>query len=111
MNNFNDVIIGISTPFAKGAISIIRLSGSGAIEMVNKIFKGKNLNKVNSHTIHYGHIIEKETKEILDEVLVSVFKAPKTYTKEDVHGVFQVSFHSMTLLQTKEHIEKFTIMQ
>ena len=78
-----DVIIGISTPFAKGAISIIRLSGDGSISLVNKIFKGKNLNKVNSHTINYGHICD-ENGNIIDEVLVSVFKAPKTYTKEDV---------------------------
>ena len=84
MDNFNDVIVGISTPYAKGAISIIRLSGNGAIPIVNKIFKGKNLNKVNSHTVHYGHILENDSKEIIDEVLVSVFKAPKTYTKEDV---------------------------
>ena len=78
-----DVIIGISTPFAKGAISIIRLSGEGSISVVNKVFKGKDLNKVNSHTINYGHICD-ENGNIIDEVLVSVFKAPKTYTKEDV---------------------------
>lgn len=79
----DDVIIGISTPYAKGAISIVRLSGDGAIELVNKAFKGKDLTKVNSHTINYGHIHNSQN-EILDEVLVSVFKAPKTYTKEDV---------------------------
>lgn len=78
-----DVIIGISTPFAKGAISIIRLSGEGSIELVNKVFKGKDLTKVDSHTINYGHIYD-NNQEILDEVLVSIFKAPKTYTKEDV---------------------------
>ena len=61
-----DVIIGISTPFAKGAISIIRLSGDGSISLVNKIFKGKNLNKVNSHTINYGHICD-ENGNIIDE--------------------------------------------
>ena len=66
----------------KGAISIIRLSGPEAIQIVNKVFKGKNLTKVASHTIHYGHIYNKE--ELLDEVLVSVFKAPRTYTAEDV---------------------------
>lgn len=84
MDNFNDIIIGISTPYAKGAISIVRLSGYGSIELVNKVFKGKNLNKVNSHTVHYGHILDIENNDIIDEVLVSVFKAPKTYTKEDV---------------------------
>lgn len=84
MNIYNDTIIGISTPLMKGAISIIRLSGEKAIEIVNKVFKGKNLNKAESHTIHYGYIIDPETKNVLDEVLVSIFKAPKTYTVEDV---------------------------
>ena len=79
---FDDTIVGISTAMGKGAISIIRLSGPQATEIVNKVFKGRNLTKVKSHTIHYGHIYNKE--ELLDEVLVSVFKAPKTYTAEDV---------------------------
>jgi len=84
MENINDTIIGISTSYAKSAISIIRISGKDAIELVNKNFKGKNLNLVSSHTINYGHIFNPETNEIYDEVLVSVFRAPKTYTKEDV---------------------------
>lgn len=84
MNINDDIIVGISTPFAKGAISIIRLSGNGCVDLVNKIFKGKNLNKVDSHTITYGHIVDSVNRETLDEVLVSIFKAPKTYTKEDV---------------------------
>ena len=84
MDYFNDIIVGISTPYAKGAISIIRLSGAGSISLVNSLFKGKNLNSVKTHTIHYGHIIDNLSKEPIDEVLVSVFKAPKTYTKEDV---------------------------
>ena len=82
-NSFDDVIIGVSTALAEGAISIIRLSGKGCIEIANKSFKGKNLTKVNSHTINYGFIVD-NNKEIIDEVLVSVFKAPKTYTTEDV---------------------------
>ena len=82
-NSFDDVIIGISTALAEGAISIIRLSGKGCIEIANKSFKGKNLTKVNSHTVNYGFIVD-NNKEIIDEVLVSVFKAPKTYTTEDV---------------------------
>lgn len=80
----NDVIIGISTAYAKAAISIIRLSGYGCIELVNKIFRGKNLNKVQSHTISYGHIVDLNNKNVIDEVLVSVFLSPKTYTKEDI---------------------------
>ena len=84
MDGYNDIIIGISTPYAKGAISIVRLSGNGCIELVNKVFVGKNLNKAKSHTVSYGHIKERNSDELLDEVLVSIFKAPKTYTKEDV---------------------------
>ncbi len=82
-NSLDDIIIGISTALSEGAISIIRLSGNKTIELVNKCFKGKDLTKVNSHTINYGFIID-ENKEVIDEVLVSVFKAPKTYTTEDV---------------------------
>lgn len=77
-----DTIVAISTSLGVGAIAIVRLSGSNAIEIVNNIFKGKDLTKVNSHTINYGYIKDKE--EIIDEVLVSVMKAPKTFTKEDV---------------------------
>ena len=84
MNTINDdIIVGISTAFAEGAISIVRMSGKGSIELVNKIFKGKDLTKVASHTINYGHIID-SNNNVIDEVLISVFKAPKTYTKEDV---------------------------
>ncbi len=82
-NSLDDIIIGISTALSEGAISIIRLSGDKTIELVNKCFKGKDLTKVNSHTINYGYIVD-ENKEVIDEVLVSVFKAPKTYTTEDV---------------------------
>ena len=78
----NDVIVGISTQQANGAISIVRLSGAGSIDVVNSCFKGKDLTQVPSHTIHYGFIVDGD--EVIDEVLVSVFKAPKTYTKEDV---------------------------
>jgi len=77
-----DTIAAISTSLGVGAISIIRLSGQDSINIVNKIFDGKDLNKVNSHTITYGHIIDK--KNTIDEVLVSVMKAPKTFTTEDV---------------------------
>jgi len=77
-----DTICAISTSLGVGAISIIRVSGSEAINIVNKIFKGKNLNEVKSHTINYGYICD-DNKEI-DEVLVSVMRAPKTYTLEDI---------------------------
>lgn len=81
-SKFNDIIVGISTGFSDGAISIIRLSGEKSIDLVNSIFKGKDLTKQKSHTIHYGYIYDSEN--IIDEVLVSIFKAPKTYTTEDV---------------------------
>ena len=78
----NDTIVAISTTTGVGAISIVRLSGKDAISIVNKSFKGKNLTKQKSHTITYGHIIN--NKEVIDEVLVSIMKAPKSYTTEDV---------------------------
>ena len=78
----NDTICAISTALGVGAISIIRVSGEEAINKVANLFDGKNLNEVKSHTIHYGHIIN--NGEIIDEVLVTILKAPKTYTKEDI---------------------------
>ena len=78
----NDTICAISTSQGVGAISIVRVSGEDAIEIVNKIFKGKDLTKVESHTINYGHIVDNE--EVIDEVLVSVMKAPRTFTVEDI---------------------------
>lgn len=77
-----DTICAISTSKGVGAISIIRISGTDAIKYVNQIFDGKDLSKVDSHTINYGHIKYKD--EIIDEVLVSVMKGPKTFTTEDV---------------------------
>ncbi|HHV14620.1 MAG TPA: tRNA uridine-5-carboxymethylaminomethyl(34) synthesis GTPase MnmE [Acholeplasmataceae bacterium] len=79
---YDDVICAISTANTRSAISIVRLSGKGAIDIANKIFRGKDLTKVKSHTIHYGYIYDGD--QMLDEVLVSIFKAPRTYTKEDV---------------------------
>lgn len=76
-----DTIVAISTTTGVGAISIIRLSGTEAIEITSKVFS-KDLTKVESHTINYGFIMDKEEK--IDEVLVSVMKAPKTFTREDV---------------------------
>ena len=78
----NDTIVAISTSLGVGAISIVRLSGQESISIVNKCFKGKDLSKVATHTINYGHIYD--DKELIDEVLVSVMKAPKSYTSEDI---------------------------
>ncbi len=77
----NDTICAISTALGIGAISIIRVSGDDAIDIVNKIFD-KDLTKKESHTINYGHIVYKG--EIIDEVMVSIMKSPKTFTKEDI---------------------------
>lgn len=78
----NENICAISTSLGVGAISIVRCSGPDVIKIVSEVFKGKDLNKVNTHTINYGHIIY--NGEIIDEVLVSVMKKPKTFTKEDI---------------------------
>ncbi len=79
-----DTITAISTPIGEGAIVIVRLSGSEAIQLTSEVFKGKNLQEVDSHTINYGKIIDPETNEVADEVMVSVMRAPKTFTREDV---------------------------
>ncbi len=79
-----DTIAAISTPPGEGAISIVRMSGEEAVAIANKVFKGKDLTKVSSHTINYGHILDPKTGEEIDEVMVSVMLAPKTFTKEDV---------------------------
>lgn len=78
----NDTIVAISTALGVGAISIVRMSGKDSISIANAIFSGKDLEKVATHTINYGFI--KDNDEIIDEVLVSVMKAPHTYTTEDV---------------------------
>lgn len=77
-----DTICAISTSLGVGAISIIRISGKDALKKVSSLFVGKDLTKIPSHTICYGHIVK--DKEIIDEVLVSVFLAPKSYTTEDI---------------------------
>src|SRR5699024_6668115 len=79
-----DTIAAISTPVGEGAISIIRLSGKDSISITNKLFHSKNLMNVNSHTIHYGKIIQPSSSDVVDEVLVSIMRAPKTFTCEDI---------------------------
>ena len=76
-----EVICALATPSGVGAIAIVRVSGLGCIPIVNAIFKGKNLENVETHTVHFGTIQSKT--EVIDEVLVSVFKSPKSFTKED----------------------------
>ncbi|MDD3127018.1 MAG: tRNA uridine-5-carboxymethylaminomethyl(34) synthesis GTPase MnmE [Candidatus Izemoplasmatales bacterium] len=91
-----DTIVGIATLQGMSAINVVRISGIDAIAIVNKIFKGKDLSTVSSHTVHYGHIIDGNT--IIDEVLVSVFFEPKTFTGENV---VEISTHGGYLIPNK----------
>ncbi|WP_316273852.1 tRNA uridine-5-carboxymethylaminomethyl(34) synthesis GTPase MnmE [Bacillus halotolerans] len=82
-----DTIAAISTPMGEGAIAIVRLSGPEAIQIADRMYKGpkgKTISSVESHTIHYGHIVDKRTDRVVEEVMVSVLKAPRTFTREDV---------------------------
>jgi len=80
-----DTIAAIATPMGEGGIGIIRVSGSDAVEVVDKLYKGRQkLSTVDSHTIHYGHLIDPSTGETLEEVMVTVMRAPRTFTREDV---------------------------
>lgn len=99
-----DTIVAISTALGSGALSIVRLSGREALEIANEVFKGKNLLKVKSHTVHYGHIVD--DGDVIDEVLVSVFLAPKTFTRENIveiscHGGIFVTNKILELLLRK----------
>ncbi|WP_147535992.1 tRNA uridine-5-carboxymethylaminomethyl(34) synthesis GTPase MnmE [Bacillus marasmi] len=82
-----DTIAAISTPMGEGAIAIVRLSGDEAIKIADQLFRGvneKRLATVSSHTIHYGHLVEPKTGQVVEEVMVSLMKGPRTFTKEDV---------------------------
>ncbi len=97
----SDTIVAISTKLGVGAISIIRVSGDDAISLVNKVFRGKDLAKVDSHTINYGFI--NNGKEDIDEVLVTVMRSPKTFTREDIveincHGGIATTLSILDLL-------------
>lgn len=92
-----DTIAAIATPFGTAGISVIRISGSEAITKANEIFKGKNLTKMKSHTVTYGFIID-ETGKTVDEVLVTIMKAPKTFTAEDT---VEISCHGGILVTQK----------
>ena len=101
----NDTIIALATPSVIGAIAVIRLSGDKAIEIVDAFFQsvknGKKLSNQKTHSIHLGHIVQNET--ILDEVLVSVFKNPNSYTGENV---VEISCHGSVFIQ-QEIIQLF----
>ena len=100
----DDTIAAISTSLGVGAISIIRLSGPNSIEIVASLFDGKDLNKQKSHTITYGNIVD--NNKIIDEVLISIMKGPKSYTKEDIveintHGGIATTNKVLELLISK----------
>jgi len=84
MNN-NDTIAAISTPLGEGGIGIVRMSGEKALTIIDQIFVGRVVpSQVPSHTVHYGHIVDPQTHQVIDEVLLTVMRAPKTYTREDM---------------------------
>ena len=91
-----DTICALATANGIGAIGIVRVSGNQSFEIVNKIFEGKNLEKVDSHTVHYGFI--KDEDETIDEVMISVFHAPKTFTTENS---VEISFHGSPYIGKK----------
>lgn len=86
-------IVALATPPGSSAIAVIRLSGAGVIALVNQIFQGKDLTQQSSHTIHFGAIHDK--KKLLDEVLVSIFRAPKSFTQEDA---VEISCHGSSFI-------------
>ena len=89
----SDTIIALATPSGIGAIGVIRLSGPDAISLVNEVFGGKDLSIQHTHTIHFGTI--KDGKQVLDEVLVSIFIGPKSYTRENV---VEISTHGSAFI-------------
>ncbi|USS93292.1 tRNA uridine-5-carboxymethylaminomethyl(34) synthesis GTPase MnmE [Fructilactobacillus ixorae] len=99
-----DTIAAISTPPGVGGIAIVRLSGSEALAIAQQIYRGKDLSRVATDTINYGHIVDPQAKQReIDEVMVSVMRAPKTYTCEDVveincHGGLQVTNQILQLV-------------
>src|SRR5688572_20325878 len=82
MYEINETIVALATPPGEGAIGIIRLSGANAIAIADKIFTGKALTEQPTHTIHFGKI--KDGTRVIDEVVASLYRAPKSYTGEDV---------------------------
>ncbi|RYE18020.1 MAG: tRNA uridine-5-carboxymethylaminomethyl(34) synthesis GTPase MnmE, partial [Sphingobacteriales bacterium] len=90
---YEETIVALATPNGVGAIGVIRLSGTDAIAIANSVFKGKDLTKQATHTIHFGHIVDGEV--VLDEVLASLFVAPRSYTRENV---VEISCHGSSYI-------------
>ena len=96
LNESDDTIVALATPHGVGAIGVIRLSGTNSIEIANKVFKGKDLSKQASHSIHFGNIVDQGI--VIDDVLVSIFIAPKSFTKENV---VEISTHGSPYILQK----------
>ena len=94
LSSWNDTIVALATPPGLGAIAVIRLSGPASIEMISSIFSKQGLNSKASHTVHFGKIIN--GNEVLDEVVVTIYKAPKSYTGEEV---VEISCHGSPFIQ------------
>jgi tRNA modification GTPase len=95
----DDTIAAISTPLGEGGIGIVRISGKDTLKVTDKIFRGKLLpSQIPSHTVHYGEIINPKSGEVIDEVLLTVFRAPKSYTAEDL---VEISCHGGWLVLSK----------
>ncbi|MCC6570046.1 MAG: tRNA uridine-5-carboxymethylaminomethyl(34) synthesis GTPase MnmE, partial [Chitinophagales bacterium] len=92
----SDTIVALSTPQGVGAIGVIRLSGADAVNIVQRVFKGKDLRQQQSHTLHFGYLMQDD--KVLDEVVVSLFLAPSSYTKENV---VEISCHGSPYIQQK----------
>ena len=85
---WNDTIVALATPQGIGAIGVVRVSGGSAIDYINKVFPSKNLFKAPSHTLHVGYLTY--DNKVIDQVVISLFKAPASYTGEDV---IEISAH------------------
>jgi tRNA modification GTPase len=96
LNTWNDTIVAIATPPGIGAIGVLRISGEKAIQIVNDLFPSKDLMLLPSHTLHVGNIVNNGS--IIDEVVVSLFKAPRSYTGENV---VEISCHGSAFVQQK----------
>jgi tRNA modification GTPase len=96
ISGWDDTIVALATPQGIGAIGVIRVSGKNAIEVVNRLFPSRNLSQQTSHTLHVGFL--KYDGAILDEVVISLFKSPRSYTGEDV---IEISCHGSVYVQEK----------
>ena len=94
LSGWDDTIVALATPHGIGAIGVIRLSGAKAIGIINEMFPSKDLSKQNSHTVHVGFLKNNDT--VLDEVVITLFKNPKSYTGEDV---IEISCHGSPYIQ------------